>query len=163
MKKHNNKGFSLIELIIAIAILVILTGMLAPQFMRYIEKSREAKDMQTLDTVYEAVQAAMTEEAVYDEVIDAATTNGATSVTYLVNDIDDSTALGAELKASLGTLSDVALVSKAASGGKVCVKIAFTAATSSTSAGIDITAYCGDSTATGYTQTGTLDTVGAEL
>lgn len=44
-KKKNNKGFSLIELIIAIAILIILTGLLAPQFMKYIEKSREAKDI----------------------------------------------------------------------------------------------------------------------
>ena len=30
-KKKNNKGFSLIELIIAIAILIILTGLLAPK------------------------------------------------------------------------------------------------------------------------------------
>ncbi|WP_347134021.1 prepilin-type N-terminal cleavage/methylation domain-containing protein, partial [[Clostridium] symbiosum] len=37
-----DKGFSLIELIIAIAILIILTGLLAPQFMKYIEKSRKA-------------------------------------------------------------------------------------------------------------------------
>ena len=41
-KKKNNKGFSLIELIIAIAILIILTGLLAPQFMKYIEKSKAA-------------------------------------------------------------------------------------------------------------------------
>ena len=39
-KKKNNKGFSLIELIIAIAILIILTGLLAPQFMKYIESDR---------------------------------------------------------------------------------------------------------------------------
>lgn len=65
-KKKNNKGFSLIELIIAIAILIILTGMLAPQFMKYIEKSREAKDMQTLDTVYSAVQGAIADEKAYE-------------------------------------------------------------------------------------------------
>ncbi|MEG0814287.1 MAG: prepilin-type N-terminal cleavage/methylation domain-containing protein, partial [Clostridium sp.] len=68
MKKKNNKGFSLIELIIAIAILVILTGLLAPQFMRYMEKSREAKDMQALDTVYSGVQVALANEKAYDEV-----------------------------------------------------------------------------------------------
>ncbi|MEG1902006.1 MAG: prepilin-type N-terminal cleavage/methylation domain-containing protein [Clostridium sp.] len=68
MKKKNNKGFSLIELIIAIAILVILTGLLAPQFMRYMEKSREAKDMQALDTVYGAVQVALADEAAYKDV-----------------------------------------------------------------------------------------------
>lgn len=67
MKKRDNKGFSLIELIIAIAILVILTGLLAPQFMRYMEKSREAKDMQTLDTFYSSVQIALSGEKSYSE------------------------------------------------------------------------------------------------
>lgn len=70
-RNGNNKGFSLIELIIAIAILIILTGLLAPQFMKYIEKSREAKDMQTLDTVYSSVQAAMANEEAYDKIIEA--------------------------------------------------------------------------------------------
>lgn len=55
VKKH--AGFSLIELIIAIAILVILTGVLAPQFIKYIEKSRKTKIMQTLDTIYVALEA----------------------------------------------------------------------------------------------------------
>lgn len=64
-KKKNNKGFSLIELIIAIAILVILTGLLAPQFMKYIEKSRLAKDLQSLDSVYTAVQGTLADETAY--------------------------------------------------------------------------------------------------
>lgn len=51
-KRKNNKGFSLIELVIAIAILVILTGLLAPQFMKYLERARRAKMMQKLDTIY---------------------------------------------------------------------------------------------------------------
>lgn len=68
-KKKNNKGFSLIELIIAIAILIILTGLLAPQFMKYIEKSREAKDMQTLDTVYSAVQGAIADQKAYEDLL----------------------------------------------------------------------------------------------
>ena len=52
-------GFSLIELIIAIAILVILTGLLAPNILRYVEKSREAKDLQTLDTLREEITLAV--------------------------------------------------------------------------------------------------------
>lgn len=74
MKKKNNKGFSLIELIIAIAILVILTGLLAPQFMKYIEQSREAKDIQTLDTVYSATQGALANQAAYKDLKDNMTT-----------------------------------------------------------------------------------------
>jgi len=37
MKKRNNKGFSLIELVIVITIMVILTALLAPQLLRYVE------------------------------------------------------------------------------------------------------------------------------
>lgn len=46
-KKMNNKGFSLVELIIVIAIMVILVAVLAPQYLRYVEKSRVATDTQT--------------------------------------------------------------------------------------------------------------------
>lgn len=60
-KKKRQRGFSLIELIIAIAILVVLTGLLAPQFMKYIEKARQAKMMQKLDNISEALQVAFIE------------------------------------------------------------------------------------------------------
>ena len=39
MKKTNNKGFSLVELIIVVAIMAILIGVLAPQYIKYVEKS----------------------------------------------------------------------------------------------------------------------------
>ena len=40
----NNKGFSLIELIVVIAIMAILVGAMAPQVTKYIEKSRKSAD-----------------------------------------------------------------------------------------------------------------------
>lgn len=46
-KKMDNKGFSLVELIIVIAIMVILVAVLAPQYLRYVEKSRVSSDTQT--------------------------------------------------------------------------------------------------------------------
>lgn len=46
-KKMNNKGFSLVELIIVIAIMVILVAVLAPQYLKYVEKSRVSTDVQT--------------------------------------------------------------------------------------------------------------------
>ncbi len=56
MKKTNNKGFSLVELIIVIAIMAVLIGVLAPQFIKYVEKSKESKDITNLDSCVEAVK-----------------------------------------------------------------------------------------------------------
>ena len=115
-KKKNNKGFSLIELIIAIAILIILTGLLAPQFMKYIEKSREAKDMQTLDSVYTAVQGTLADEVAYEDFIDGSDdglkdlTTGITLKALLKID----TPFVTELKSVLGSNANYKLGSKKA-------------------------------------------------
>lgn len=61
MKKTNNKGFSLVELIIVIAIMAILVGVLAPQYIKYVEKSRLSADLDIADGVYSAVQTALTD------------------------------------------------------------------------------------------------------
>ena len=54
MKKTNNKGFSLVELIIVIAIMAILVGVLAPQYLKYVEKSKVSADKDLLDSIYSA-------------------------------------------------------------------------------------------------------------
>lgn len=55
MKKGNNKGFSLVELIIVIAIMAILVGALAPQLLKYVDKAKVSSDTQIAQTFYTAV------------------------------------------------------------------------------------------------------------
>ena len=55
-KKMNNKGFSLVELIIVIAIMAVLVGVLAPAYLRYVEKSRKSADIQAIDSIMIAME-----------------------------------------------------------------------------------------------------------
>lgn len=55
-RKKDNKGFTLVELVIVVAILAILVGILAPQYTKYVEKSRKAADVSNMDEIVKAVQ-----------------------------------------------------------------------------------------------------------
>lgn len=66
----NNKGFSLVELIIVIAIMAILVGVMAPQLIKYIEKANASADAQLADTVHSAViDAALDPEVATDATV----------------------------------------------------------------------------------------------
>lgn len=60
-KKMNNNGFSLVELIIVIAIMAILVGVLAPQFIKYVESSRQSTDIQNASEIRAAIEAYVAE------------------------------------------------------------------------------------------------------
>ena len=64
----NNTGFSLVELIIVIAIMAILSAALAPQLMKYIEKSRISTDAQTCQSIKTCVNTSLTNDAVWIDV-----------------------------------------------------------------------------------------------
>ena len=58
-KSIGNKGFSLVELIIVIAIMAILIGVMAPQLLKYVERTRVSSDTQLADTVKTAITTAV--------------------------------------------------------------------------------------------------------
>lgn len=58
-KKMNNKGFSLVELIIVIAIMLVLVGILAPQFVKYVARSRVAADVTNAQEIAAAIDVAI--------------------------------------------------------------------------------------------------------
>lgn len=55
-EKMNDKGFSLVELIIVIAIMAVLVVVLAPQYLKYVEKSRNSTDTSNATAIVTALQ-----------------------------------------------------------------------------------------------------------
>ena len=62
-KKKDNKGFSLVELIIVIAIMAILVGVVGTQVVPYLNKSKYAKDQQILSAFATAAVSAYSMKA----------------------------------------------------------------------------------------------------
>lgn len=65
--KKNNKGFSLVELIVVVLIMAIIAVSLAPQVMKWVDQSRQSVDVQTRDSVVSAFTIASVDSALQNK------------------------------------------------------------------------------------------------
>lgn len=84
LKKTNNKGFSLVELIVVVAIMAVLVGVLAPAYLRYVEKARQQTCYWNMDNVVREVQLlAFSDPDFMDDLEAAANANGYDITAYV--------------------------------------------------------------------------------
>lgn len=85
--KTNNKGFSLVELIVVIAIMAVLAAVAIPTFAGFITKANVASDESFINDVTYAAKIAHTVEGTVSDVTITADKGGvATSISYTVTD-----------------------------------------------------------------------------
>ncbi|MDF2538296.1 MAG: prepilin-type N-terminal cleavage/methylation domain [Herbinix sp.] len=97
MKKgKNNKGFSLVELIVVMAIMAILAVTLAPRLSEYVEKAKVASDREVINSIYTAVKYGILDETTLS---DAQTLTGTEG--YELNDKETDDTDGDESHESL--------------------------------------------------------------
>ena len=105
--RKNNQGFSLVELIIVIAIMAVLIALLPPQMIQYINRSREQKDESMLDEILHTTEVALS----FDPVYQLAATSGAS---VIINDNSQIVATPQALQTELRTTmpDNIVFVSK---------------------------------------------------
>lgn len=72
LQENDKKGFSLVELIIVMAIMAILVGVVASQVIPYMEKSRQSKDQQQLSNMCTTMVSAIAQDGDFDLSVEAA-------------------------------------------------------------------------------------------
>ena len=70
MKRNNKKGFTIVELVIVIAVIAILAGVLIPTFAGIVSKANKSAALQEAQSVYKEVYALDLSDGSLDHDID---------------------------------------------------------------------------------------------
>lgn len=81
-RKLNNKGFSLVELIIVIAIMAVLIGLLAPQFIKYVQRSKYSTDVKNGQEIATVVQTLIADNKLTQDVASPGAVFDSNSLAY---------------------------------------------------------------------------------
>lgn len=127
-KTTTNKGFSLVELIVVIAIMAVLVAVLAPAMLRYVENSRKSNDAQAVAGVVSTTQAAIIDDAIGAGAYTIRLTGNSCTVT--ANPANDTAVAAIERALSdaygTGWATDINLDSNTWGSGSNSVSVTFT-------------------------------------
>ena len=123
--KKNNKGFTLVELIIVIAIIAVLAAVVAPQYIKYLDKSKAAVDENAMAELAHSVEVAIADTTVYDTLpsgnFSVAYTDNATDI--VVTGVTDASALKTAVKSVVTIPID--FKSKTHEGQKATISVTY--------------------------------------
>lgn len=132
MKENSkNKGFTLVELIIVVAIIAILSAVAAPQYIKYVEKSRISTDMNNAAAIESAVSVLCAEGTITSADPDYVTWDVSTGLTG-----DGQVAV----EAITGTIP-VAVSDKAKAAGDIVFSVNFSANSPVVTPSVDYTTW----------------------
>ncbi|MCR5702075.1 MAG: prepilin-type N-terminal cleavage/methylation domain-containing protein [Lachnospiraceae bacterium] len=109
--KKNQKGFTLVELIVVLVILAILAALLVPALLGYIDRARNTKYLEEARSIFTALQAVNDEQyaAGKEHITSLATgSDGANAVNKLVSptEVSAATIVYLDTAASVGAATD---------------------------------------------------------
>ena len=118
--KRDEKGFTLVELIVVLVILAILAALLVPALLGYIDRAKNSKYLEEARSIYTAIQAVQDENyAKGDPALDGAVTFPATDTVNMLVDptVSQSVTIGNKDasdhgKYTVSTLTDLTFTSQ---------------------------------------------------
>ena len=106
-RKRKNKGFSLVELIVVVAIMAVLMAVLVPTLVSNVEKSRQQKDKTAIGELRHAIVNALADEACLraearSTGADASANDGVVTIADLFTDDEKSEAMVEKVESIIG-------------------------------------------------------------